>query len=416
MGLERVNIIADTEQKVAARALLVSPLMTDTTHPDELRMVRRHSRPLTDMFARILGYQLIVEPTFARLLKAPPSPDAPTRGARRSNDVPFTPRTYTYLCLVCAALLSTEVGEQVLVSKLFDQVRAEAQAAKIAANDRLEDRRNLVHALRWLAEHDIVEETDGSVQQWVDQDGEALLSVRRAVLPYLLARPLHSLPDPDQLLDDGDQTPGPDQPRRRLRRRLVENPVALRAAMTPAERDVLSRERTALAQMMSERFGLELEVRTEGALAYDTARELSDLDFPGPGTVKQASLLVCDVILDTTRPGADDQVQWEGRTLPGVALTIGEVADMLTELTERYGTNWAESLVSNPAVLLEQVIAMLEATGLASVDRVGDRVLVWPPVARYRAQPTQATRKPARLAPAVSALASTRLFDGDDHD
>ena len=65
------------ERRIAARALLLTPVLTTDRHPDTMRLVRRHGPALRAMFATQLGYTLIVESTFARLLKAPPEPGLP---------------------------------------------------------------------------------------------------------------------------------------------------------------------------------------------------------------------------------------------------------------------------------------------------------------------------------------------------
>ncbi|WP_344747525.1 DUF2398 family protein, partial [Streptosporangium vulgare] len=119
------------ERRIAARALLADPVLTSHRHPEQLALVRKHSGALKSTFARLLGYALVVETGFARLVKTPLTPDAPVRPARRPSGSEFTPRTYAYLALVCAGLLASDVGEQVLVSQLVEQIRADAAATGI---------------------------------------------------------------------------------------------------------------------------------------------------------------------------------------------------------------------------------------------------------------------------------------------
>ncbi|WP_037222638.1 DUF2398 family protein, partial [Rhodococcus sp. R1101] len=54
----------------AARALLQQPIVTAAGDRETFDLVRRHAPPLKSMFADRLGYRLVVEPTFVRLLKA----------------------------------------------------------------------------------------------------------------------------------------------------------------------------------------------------------------------------------------------------------------------------------------------------------------------------------------------------------
>src|SRR5262249_30437018 len=107
------------ERRIAARHLLASPMLTATRQPAELDLVRRHATALKSMFAGQLGYVLIVESRFARLVKAPLPTSAPVRPARRAtDDSPFTAATYVHLALTCATLLAPGVGEQILISAL----------------------------------------------------------------------------------------------------------------------------------------------------------------------------------------------------------------------------------------------------------------------------------------------------------
>ena len=49
------------QRRIAARHLLVSPILTAARNPAELDLVRRHAPALKSMFASQLGYALIVE-------------------------------------------------------------------------------------------------------------------------------------------------------------------------------------------------------------------------------------------------------------------------------------------------------------------------------------------------------------------
>ncbi len=186
-------------------------------HPEDLARVRRHAPALKTSFASTLGYPLVVESGFARLIKAPLTADAPARPARRPSGSDFSARTYVYVALLGASLLAPEVGEQVLISTLIEQLRADAASAGLTLDDSHSEARQLVAAFGLLAEWGIVEETDGTVSGWGERREEALITVNRALLPHLLARPLSAFDGPQDLLDDPDRD-HPAQPRRSLRR------------------------------------------------------------------------------------------------------------------------------------------------------------------------------------------------------
>jgi len=375
---------AARDRREAARALLSHPLLT-AAHAEDLALVRLHAPALRSMFKSTLDYHLVVESTFARLVKGPVSPDAPARPARRADNAAFTPMTYTLLSLLCAALLVPGAGDQILISALIDQVRSDGATIGVPIGDTLPERRALVTAIGQLIGWGVLTETDGTAGGWGERRDEALLTIHRAALPHLLARPLSGLGHADQLL-----APHPDladQPRRSLRRKLVENPLVRREELTDGERDVLSRERSELTRVLAENFGLALEVRAEGALAYDPAGDLTDVTFPGNGRIKQVALLLLGELVERRSPAA---ATWD------------EVDAALSELNARHATSWGDLLTEHPGSLRGDVVAVLGELGLARATPAG--LLVHPAAARYRplpraAAPTRAVRRLERETP-----------------
>jgi uncharacterized protein (TIGR02678 family) len=370
------------ERRIAARHLLSSPLLTAARQPAELDLVRRHATALKSMFASQLGYALIVESSFARLVKAPLPASAPVRPARRAtDDSPFTPATYVHLSLACAALLAPGVGEQILISSLVDQIRADAAEQSIIITDGISDRRQLVTALRLLVAWGVVSETDGSLTAWGERpEDEALLSINRSLLIHLLPSPLHQFATAEETWSQ--QSPEP--PRRRLRQRLVENPAVFRAELPDDEADVLSRERNELARHLDENFGLVLEVRAEGVLAYDPSGTLTDLDFPGSGSAKQAALLLLDELTTSLQPSGDSAVLVDGHVLPGALAPWPEVDAVLAGLATRFRSVWKGVYGESVDALRTDVVGLLQALRLARA--LGDGLAVFPFAARYQPQ------------------------------
>lgn len=421
------------ERREAARALLVTPFVTASTAPQTLALIRRHSAALRAAFATQLGCALVVEASFARLVKAPVPDSAPSRPLRR-GDSELAPRTYAYLSLLCAGLLSPDVGEQVLVSALIEQVRADAAAAGLEVGDSLAERRQLVAAVEVLVGWGVLTETDGTVGAWGERRDEALLTVHRPLLPHLLVQPLRESLRPEMQAAVEEERPGfpgdrhPDDPpedaaeeaaqvaaespRRSLRRRLVEDPLVRREDLSPGELDALSRDRRELARVLDETFGLVLEVRAEGALAYDPDGEVTDVVFPGPGTVRQAALLLLDAVVDRTRPEAGATAMVEGREVPGVLAPWELVDENLADLAERNAAAWSAAYVSDVARLRREVVALLASLSLARPTE--DGLVVHPAAARYRpdpqrAVPTRSRRRAAAAEPTPAPEAS--LFD-----
>jgi uncharacterized protein (TIGR02678 family) len=373
------------ERRIAARYLLAAPILTATRQPAELDLVRRHATALKAMFAGQLGYALIVESSFARLVKAPLPASAPVRPARRAtDDSPFTATTYVHLSLACAALLAPGVGEQILISALVDQIRADAAEQGITITDGIGDRRQLVAALRLLTTWGVVSETDGSLSAWGERsEDEALLSINRSLLVHLLPSPLHPFGTAEQAWAWPEAA---EPPRRRLRRRLVENPALFRAELPDDELDVLSRDRNEMARQLDENFGLVLEVRAEGVLAYDQSGALTDLDFPGSGSAKQAALLLLDELTATApnRPTAESLVLVGKTELPGSLAPWPRVDEALTSLLARYRTAWKTAYGQSLDTLRGDVVELLTALRLA--QPVDQGLAVFPFAARYQPQ------------------------------
>lgn len=366
------------ERRLAARSLLASPILTATRQPAELDLIRRHATALKSVFAGQLGYALIVESGFARLVKAPLSASAPVRPARRMSDnSPFTPATYVHLALACGALLAPGVGEQVLISALVDQIRADAAEQAITVTDSISDRRQLVRALRLLESWGVVAETDGSLSAWGERaEDEALLSINRSLLIHLLPSPLHHF----ETAEDTWSRLAPEPPRRRLRQRLVENPALFRAELPEDELDVLSRERHELARQLDENFGLVLEVRAEGVLAYDPSGTLTDLEFPGVGRVKQAALLLLDELAAALAPSGESLVLIDEQPWPGILASWPQVENALAGLAIRYPRVWQD----DPDALRTEVVDLLAALRLARGFDQG--LAIFPFAARYQPQ------------------------------
>ncbi|MFF9214263.1 MULTISPECIES: TIGR02678 family protein [unclassified Streptomyces] len=382
------------ERRQAARTLLSCPVLTSHRQPDELALVRRHSTALRSTFARLLGYHLIVEPSFARLVKAPPSADSPTRAVRRGDSPPFTPHTYALFSLACAALLTPGTGEWLLISSLVEQVRADAVTAGVELRDTPADNRRLVQAVGLLIDWGVLTETDGSLSAWSERREEGVLQIHRPLLPHVLPRPLRNVAC---LADLFEPVAAASEPRRSLRRRLVENPLVRREDLPEDERDVLSRERSELTRLLEEHFGLSLEVRAEGAVAYDTEGTLSDVAYPGPGTVRQAALLLTDALTDLARPTGDR---------PDLVASWDTVRSELDDLAARHARAWAGAFIADPDRLRKEVVALLESMSLAR--SLPEGLALHAAAARYRPEPhAQPTR-------AAQRLAATRRREADE--
>jgi uncharacterized protein (TIGR02678 family) len=388
---------AAAERRRAARALLREPLLTgDGASAEEFRLVRRHRTELARMFADGLGYRLVVDPGAARLFKPGLGRD-PSRPLTRASGAPFTPRAYALLCLTLAAL--TRARQQLLVDELVAAIRSAAAEAGLDVDlDQIGDRRALYAALVALIRYGVLHERDGDLERWTN-DGRTLtlLDVRRDRLSLMVSAPLAGSATPDQLLETATLPSAAGGARVAIRRQLTDSPV-LSAADLPTEyAEWWRRNRNREREWFRDRFGLELELRAEGAIAVDPEDELTDICFPGGGSAKHFALLLLSALADAARAhGADEP----GRTwteIPG---------DEAGAVSAEVFLTWSKWLKrehrERPDLVHEEALAVLAALGLIERGACG-ALRVHAAAARYAPQagPGDASDQPGSPPPVL---------------
>jgi uncharacterized protein (TIGR02678 family) len=337
------------ERRVAARLLLSEPLATAAAHPDEFPLVRRHADELARQFGQLLGYQLTVEPGFARLHKAGLGHDAGRR-LERSSGAPFTPRTYAYLALTLASLVTAP--EQLLLSEVVARARAAAAEAGIDLGEpnRVTERRALVAALKQLMAWQVLAEDEGSVDSYAgSSEADALLTIDREIARRLVSGPVSQAATPDDLIEAAAST-AQAGPRHRVRRLLVETPVVYLDDLTEEERDWLRRSQRREQRILEDFAGLDAEIRAEGVALIDPGQELSDVPFPGTGTVAWAALLLAGKLVAELAPGTP---------ATSVAVPAGRIEELLAGLITEHRNAWAQEFTQAPALLCDTVTDLL---------------------------------------------------------
>jgi uncharacterized protein (TIGR02678 family) len=363
------------EEREAARLLLRHSLITAAGPQAEgFRLVRRHAEHLRSLFSQHLGYRLTVESTFARLVK-PGLGRNSGRRLVRSTGAAFTPRGYTYLTLALSVLVTS--ADQMLLSQLVAGIRTAAVDAGIELGepDRQSERRTIAAALRQLVEWGVLSEVDGSVLAYVDdRENDALLWIDREIARAVIAGPIRASQTPSDLVARASDA-GPGGPRHAVRRRLVENPVVHLDDLTPAERGWLRNQQRREQRIFADQFGLDMEIRAEGALLVDPAEAMSDVAFPGTGTVSQAALLVAARLVARLRPDDAGHPATGARLVIGVPVPDAVLDVVLMQVTEEYAgpCGWARRYVDEPAALRRDVCELLVAMGLFGEADVAPR-------------------------------------------
>ena len=290
------------EYQQAARQVLRHPLIT-ASYPDRttLALVRKWASQLRVDLAETLGYTLVTSGDTIRLRRVQDTLDA-THPAYTRARKPFDRRRYAYLVLVLSVL--GRAGTQIALSELADAVAAEAGRVDGLGMDteRKPDRDAFVDAVAWLETRGALRIADGSAVDWVNdpERAEALYDIDREITGavYAPSRVLQHLNSVTDLLGDAASA-GPAQginaerrrTGRRARRLALEQPVVYYADVDEGLRGQL--RAPALAEDLERLTGLPLERRAEGVALINTGGRLTDVTFPGTGTVAQAALLLC---------------------------------------------------------------------------------------------------------------------------
>jgi uncharacterized protein (TIGR02678 family) len=383
---------AAAERRRAARALLREPLLHgDGPGAEEFRLVRRHRTELARLFADGLGYRLVVDPNAARLFKPGLGRD-PSRPLARGSGAPFTPRAYGLLCLTLAAL--TQARQQLLVDELVAAIRSAAAEAGLDVDlDQIGDRRALYAALVALIRYGVLHERDGDLERWT-ADGRTLtlLDVRRDRLSLMISAPLAGSATPDHLLETAALPSAAGGARVAIRRQLTESPILSAAGLPVEYAEWWRRNRNREREWFRDRFGLELELRSEGAIAVDPEDELTDVSFPGGGSAKHFALLLLSALVGVARARGAQEPDRTWTVIPG------DEADAVSAEVFRTWSKWLKrEHQERPGLVHEEALALLASLGL--VERDGSGALrVHAAAARYAPQAAAADQDspPAR--------------------
>ena len=376
------------DRRRALRTLLRTPLLTPAVDPEGFARVRRHAPYLRKWFAEKAGWTLHVDPEVARLRKSPADPRDGSRPARaRSGDAPFSRRRYVLLCLAAAVLERSD--RQTALGKLADDIvtlvagdPALADAGVAFELTGRDQRRDLVAVVRLLVAWGVLVKVAGDEDAYVGERGDALYTISRPALSSLLAvrRGPSSIDEPslagriDALL--AEPLPQTDDGRvqglrRRLVRRLLDDPVVYYDELTDAELDYITRSRGRLLPELEAATGLHAEIRREGIALVDERGDLTDIGLPEEGTNGHVTLLLAEHLATALRER------------PGQAVPLPALYDHMVALIAAHASHWRRD-VRDPGAevgLVDATVAQLAALRLVRVTDAG--VVPLPAIGRY---------------------------------
>jgi uncharacterized protein (TIGR02678 family) len=389
------------QRRAALRALLAKPLLVAHADGETMVLVRRHLPELREWLNRETGWRLVADSETARLFKTTPELSDASHPARGHHKEAFGRRRYVTLCLALSALARADA--QTTLGSLADDVLTAAAEPELAATgfaltlDSRADRSDLVAVVRLLLGWGVLSRVAGDEDAYLSAGADVLYDVRRPVLSVLLSGTrgpsVVTAPAFERRLAELTAEPVAESDelrnqalRRRLTRRLLENPVVYYDELDEAERAYLLSQRHAITRRIEEATGLIAEMRAEGIAMVDPEDELTDVRMPEQRTDGHVTLLVAEYLSHREQATLDD------------------LHAVVRQAAAAHKSYWRKG-VTDPgaeAELLATALEKLTALRLVTVDR--SYVRSRPAIARFAlAEPAiRETRKVA--ADAASAL------------
>jgi uncharacterized protein (TIGR02678 family) len=390
------------QRRAALRALLGKPLLVADTDGEMLVLVRRHLPGLREWLNRETGWRLAADSETARLFKTATALSDASHPARGRNKEPFGRRRYVTLCLALSALARADA--QTTLGSLADDVLTAAAEPELTAAgftltlDSRADRSDLVAVVRLLLAVGVLSRIAGDEDAYLSARTDVLYDVRRPVLGVLLSGirgpstvtassfeerlaelTAEPVAETDELRNQAL--------RRRLTRRLLEDPVLYYDELDDDERSYLLSQRHAITRRIADATGLVAEMRAEGIAMVDPDDELTDVRMPEQRTDGHVTLLVAEHL------ARRDQA------------TLEELHAFVRQVAAEHATYWRKG-VTEPGAETElagTALEKLSALRLVEVD--GSVVRGRPAIARFALdEPTiRETRK-------ATADAASTLF------
>lgn len=309
------------QRRTALRALLAKPLLVADTDGEMLALVRRHLAELREWLSRETGWRLVADAETARLFKTAPVLSDASHPARAHTKEPFGRRRYVTLCLALSALARADA--QTTLGSLADDMLTAAAEPELTATgftltmDSRADRSDLVAVVRLLLGWGVLARVAGDEDAYLSAGTDVLYDVRRPVLGVLLTGnrgpSTVTATSLDRRLAELTAEPVAESDelrnqalRRRLTRRLLEDPVVYYQELDDDERAYLLSQRHAITRRIADATGLVVEMRAEGIAMVDPEDELTDVRMPEQRTDGHVTLLVAEYLAGREQATRDE--------------------------------------------------------------------------------------------------------------
>ena len=368
----------ELERRRALRALLRNPMLLAAGDTEEAYiLIRRHSLWLKQWLRKFPAWSLHIDKQAARLRKVPPDLLDETRHAiDRVSGMPFSRRRYALVCLTLAALERSDrqitLGQ--IAGTIMEFVAADqARGGHIFDIGNYDQRRDLIHAVRLLADSGVLHRLTGDEQQFLNRSGSSgvVYEIDRPVLGAILnvsasASAVERTAGGDSLTKRVNalvEGPPPEDAaaghiRARLTRILLDDPILYFDDLNDEERRFLEQHRSYLLAQIAEATGLLPEIRREGIAMVDDEGDLTDVQLPEENTEGHATVLVAGWLAEQAR-------HRNGRAVP-----IATIEQHVVSLIRIHGSRWRKEVRERgaEAQLTELTLLRLRALRLIRIS------------------------------------------------
>jgi uncharacterized protein (TIGR02678 family) len=381
--------------------LLATPLLVADTDGEALVLVRRHLAELREWLNRETGWRLVADSETARLFKTASVPSDASHPARGHNKEPFGRRRYVTLCLALSALARADA--QTTLGGLADDVLTAAAEPELAGTgftltlDSRADRSDLVAVVRLLLGWGALTRVAGDEDAYLSAGIDVLYDVRKPVLSVLLTgtrgpSTVHAATFPGRLAELTTEPVAESDDlrnqalRRRLTRRLLDDPVVYYDELDEDERSYLMSQRHAITRRIFDAAGLIPEMRAEGIAMVDPEDELTDVRMPEQRTDGHLTLLVAEYLARQERS------------------TVDELHAFVRQAAAEHATYWRKGVTEPGAEreLLATALGKLTALRLVTVEP--PHVRSRPAIARFALEEPVIRETRKAIADAASTL------------
>lgn len=369
------------DRRRALRALLARPVLVARGDTEaDYRLVRRFEPELREWLDTNTGWRLTVDATVARLHKRVAGADSMRGLVEDRQRRPFTRRRYVLLALALAVL--ERAGAQITLGRLADDVIGELGDSRLAAAgiefalSGREERTDIVAVVRFLLSLGVLRRVEGDEERFVEAGTDVLYDIEHGVVGIVLqtsrAPSMIDEADFESRLAAVAEVPYGETGdarnralRRRLTRRLLDDPVLEYDALDDEERAYLTGQRRFITDRITEATGLVAEVRAEGIAMLDPEDRLTDVRMPEGGAPGHLALLVATRLASAGR------------------MSRAELVGYVDELCDSHSKLWGSTIRARPRPeLAAEAVDRLHALSLVRVD--GDEVVARPVLSRFR--------------------------------